>query len=48
MTKRVARLACYAFLVCILNTSPISHAATSEKPEAASRLALLASAQFPI
>jgi hypothetical protein len=47
MTKRAARLACYAFLVCILNTSTISHAATSEKPEAASRLALLASAQFP-
>ncbi len=47
MTKRVARLACCAFLVCILNTSTVSRAATSEKPEAASRLALLASAQFP-
>jgi hypothetical protein len=47
MTKRVAGLTCYAFLVCILNTSAVAQAATSQKREFTGRLVLLASAQFP-
>ncbi len=47
MTNRVTGLACCAFLFSIFNISAFCHAATSEKPVAAGRLALLASAQFP-
>ena len=46
MKKRVTGLACCAFLVSILNTSTFCRAATGKKPEAASRLLLLASTQF--
>ena len=47
MRARFTGLACCACLVSILNTCAFCQAATGEKPEATSRLLLLASAQFP-